>query len=151
VTVPIPAPAVWLTVDANILVGELLRERGRTLFALPRLRILIAEYTWSEAQTYLPQRVREMRIEDESRSHALLSAALATAATTTRRVPERLYRQHETEAWDRIPRDPDDGHTVAVALRYGTAIWTQDNDFLGCGIATWTTGTLLRHIASGRR
>jgi hypothetical protein len=107
VTLPVLAPAIWLTVDANILVGELLREWGRTLFAHPRLRILIAEYTWSEAQTYLPQRVRDMHIKDKSRSSTLLSAALAAATTATRRVPSRLYRRHEIEARDRIPRDPD--------------------------------------------
>ncbi|MGI8689722.1 MAG: PIN domain-containing protein [Thermomicrobiales bacterium] len=53
--------------DANILVGELLRERGRALFGHPRLRILIAAYTWGEAEKYLPQRVHDMRLTDEGR------------------------------------------------------------------------------------
>ena len=25
-------------------------------------------------------------------------------------------------------------------------IWTQDADFLGCGIPTWTTETLIAHL-----
>ena len=119
-------------------------------FGDPRIRILIAEYTWSEAQTYLPRRVQEMRFSDEARGRALLTAALVSADVTTRRVPLRLYQRHEAEARNRIPRDPDDWHTVAVALRYETAIWTHDNHFLGCGIGTLTTDTLLRHIQSGR-
>lgn len=149
-SIPPPASPFSLAVDANVLVGELLRERGRALFGHPRLSILIAAYTWGEAEKYLPQRVHDMRLTDEGRGRTLLAAAETVARTTTRRVPLRLYGRHEAEARDRIPRDPDDWHTVAVALRYGTAIWTQDHHFLGCGIATWTTETLLRHIAAGR-
>jgi len=30
------------------------------------------------------------------------------------------------------------------------AIWTLDKDFLGCGLPTWTTETLLTHLAAGQ-
>ena len=53
-----------------------------------------------------------------------------------------LYAALEDEARRRILRDPDDWHTVALALRLGAAIWTQDGDFLGCGVPTWTTDIL---------
>ena len=36
----------------------------------------------------------------------------------------------------------DDWHTVALALMLNADIWTQDKDFLGCGVATWITETL---------
>jgi len=49
----------------------------------------------------------------------------------------------ETVARRRIPRDPDDWPTVALALVLEAHIWTHDHDFLGCGVATWTTQTLL--------
>jgi len=52
----------------------------------------------------------------------------------------------EIEAKERIPRDPDDWHTVALAIHLNTAIWTQDNDFLGCGCPCWTTDTLISHL-----
>jgi predicted nucleic acid-binding protein len=86
-----------LVVDTNILVGELLRQRGRQLIEHPALTL----------------------------------------------VAESSYSHLETEARNRIPRDPDDWHTVALALEMNTAIWTQDCDFLGCGCPTWTTETLL--------
>ncbi len=57
-------------------------------------------------------------------------------------MPTAYYADLEEEARRRIPRDPRDWPTVALALQLDAAIWTHDNDFLGCGIATWTTETL---------
>lgn len=46
----------------------------------------------------------------------------------------------------RIPRDPNDAPTVALALALDCGIWTNDNDFFGCGVPVWTTETLLLHL-----
>ena len=44
----------------------------------------------------------------------------------------------------RIPGDPDDWHTVAVAMATATAIWTLDQKhFFGCGMAIWNTKVLV--------
>ncbi len=55
-----------------------------------------------------------------------------------------------------MPRDPDDAPTVALALALGgdegeCGIWTNDGDFLGCGLPTWTTDTLIAHLRYGGR
>ena len=65
-------------------------------------------------------------------------------------VSEAEYGGHEAAARDRIPRDPNDWPTVALALSMGIGIWTNDYDFFGCGVPVWTTQTLLTHLASGR-
>jgi predicted nucleic acid-binding protein len=39
----------------------------------------------------------------------------------------------------RIARDLSDWPVIALAMATGFPIWTQDQDFFGCGIATWTT------------
>ena len=75
----------------------------------------------------------------------LLDAALVTANDRIIPIPQPIYGIHETVERARIPRDPDDWHTVALASDAG--IWTADAEFLGCGIATWTTDTLLAHLA----
>jgi predicted nucleic acid-binding protein len=36
-------------------------------------------------------------------------------------------------------RDPDDWPVLACALLTGSPIWTEDRDFFGAGVATWTT------------
>ena len=77
----------------------------------------------------------------------MLGVALVTANDRVTQIPGALYGVHEGVARSRIPRDPDDWHTVALAIATDAAIWTADADFLGCGIATWTTETLLAHLA----
>jgi predicted nucleic acid-binding protein len=36
-------------------------------------------------------------------------------------------------------RDPDDWPVLATVLALNSPIWTEDNDFFGAGVATWTT------------
>lgn len=62
-----------------------------------------------------------------------------------------MYSDHVEQASYRIPRDPSDVPTVALALALGggecrCGIWTNDGDFLGCGVPVWTTETLLAHL-----
>lgn len=58
-------------------------------------------------------------------------------------MPISFYPPLEAEARKRIPRDPNDWETVALALALPAAIWTEDYDFFGCGCPSWTTQTLL--------
>ena len=51
-----------------------------------------------------------------------------------------LYGEYEAEARERLgSRDPDDWPILATALALGCPIWTEDTDFFGCGVATWTS------------
>ena len=55
-------------------------------------------------------------------------------------VERRLYQDFAQPAQERIvARDPDDWPVVAAALFLQCPIWTEDKDFFGSGIATWTT------------
>lgn len=49
-----------LVVDANILVAELIRKRGRELIVRPELELYIAEKAWSEACHELNKRIAKM-------------------------------------------------------------------------------------------
>jgi predicted nucleic acid-binding protein len=142
-----------LIVDANVLVAELLRSRGQELLAHPELQIVIADYVWGEAEHELRKRLTARFLRDGLGTEPVEPFLIGTTAVVYQRVSrmsETFYNRHETVARRRIPRDPDDWHTVALALAYGSYsadIWTYDSDFLGCGIATWTTETLLAHLA----
>ena len=49
----------------------------------------------------------------------------------------------ESKAKARIAsRDINDWHAVAAALLLDCPVWTEDNDFFGSGVATWTTATV---------
>lgn len=138
-----------LVVDANILVGELIRVRGRKLIARSELELYMAEKAWSETTYELNKRIEKMidrGVFSPSVGKNLLTDAITLAEAKVAIVPHEVYSDYETVASSRIPRDPNDWFTVALALALGAAIWTLDNDFLGCGIATWTTDTLLTHL-----
>jgi len=58
-------------------------------------------------------------------------------------VGDDLYRDFEAEARKRVgARDPEDWPILAAALALGCPIWTADTDFFGCGVATWTSGSI---------
>lgn len=55
-------------------------------------------------------------------------------------VDRSLYEDYEQLARERIQiRDPEDWPIVAVALLLDLPVWTEDQDFFGAGLATWTT------------
>ena len=140
-----------LVVDANILVAELIRVRGRKLIARSELELYMAEGAWLETTYELNKRIEKMidrGVFSTSVGKNLLTDAIALAEAKVTIVPHEVYSDYETVARNRIPRDPNDWFTVALALAIVAAIWTTDNDFLGCGIATWTTDTLLTHLSN---
>ena len=55
-------------------------------------------------------------------------------------VHEALYRDFGPFSRERMAaRDIEDWPIVAVALMLNVPVWTEDQDFFGSGIATWTT------------
>lgn len=137
---------MMLIVDTNILVGELLRQRGRQLMRNPALTLYVTERILDETQYELRQRVTSMVSRgglSEAIGQGILEEAMSIIETDLMLVAQSNYSHLETTARNRIPRDPDDWYTVALALVMNAAIWTSDCDFLGCGCPTWTTETLL--------
>jgi predicted nucleic acid-binding protein len=109
------------------------------------------ESAWEEACHELSKRITTMVQKDvfsQEVGQKLLASAIALAETRVLLVPHEAYADFETIALSRIPRDPNDWFTVALALVLDAGIWTNDNDFLGCGLPTWTTETLLAYLAN---
>lgn len=100
---------------------------------------------WGEAQVEVPRRpaafLRRRGLEPavgEELSQLCLEAVEANVVI----LDEAVYSALEDEARARSLRDPADWPVVATALALAADIWTNDNDFLGTGVATWTTETL---------
>ncbi len=137
---------MMLIVDANILVGELLRQRGQELIQNPSLMLYVTERVLNETQYEIRRRIPLMVSRgrlSEADAQILLAQAMHLIETKISVIEESNYIHLEAEAKNPIPRDPDDWYTVALALEMDAAIWTQDCDFLGCGCPTLTTETLL--------
>ena len=58
-------------------------------------------------------------------------------------ITDEVLIEVESNAKARIAsRDVKDWPAVAAALLLDCPVWTEDKDFLGAGIATWTTATV---------
>ena len=119
--------------DASVLVGELLRKRGRELILRPELQVLVAEDQWSETTRRLGIMESTGRLSPENRQALEESVQGLIDAKAIDVISRSMYAPFEKTARRRIPRDPQDWPTVALALLLDAAILTGDNDFLGCG------------------
>lgn len=135
-----------LVADASVLVAELLRASGRALLSHPDLHIVVAEHQWEETQYELARRLAVITGRGQLTADQAASLHEAIHQLIDRHVmeviPQQFYAHLQTVALRRVPRDPGDWAPVALALALGTGILTGDNDFLGCGCATWTAETL---------
>ncbi len=138
-----------LVVDTNILVAELLRKRGIDLILSPRLELFIAEKMRNEIEYELQKRisiiVNKTNLTPEQ-GQLQLETSLQLIDNKIITFPLSFYESFAEEAKKRIPRDPNDWETVALALALSAAIWTEDYDFFGCGCPTWITQTLLLQL-----
>lgn len=138
-----------LVVDTSVLVGELLRASGRSRLGDDRLELFLPERMWGETRVELPRRIAAFvrrRGLDRGIGDELAEACFAAVAANVVIVDEGIYAALEDEARARSLRDPADWPVVASALALTAGIWTNDNDFLGTGVATWTTDTLQRWL-----
>jgi predicted nucleic acid-binding protein len=138
-----------LVVDTSVLVGELLRVSGRVRVGDERLELFLPEQMWGETRVELPRRITTFvrrRGLEPSVGVELSAACLAAVEANVVILDEGIYAALEEEARERSLRDPSDWPVVASALALKAGIWTNDNDFLGTGVATWTTDTLQRWL-----
>jgi predicted nucleic acid-binding protein len=134
-----------LVVDMSVLRGELLRQTGRARLRDDRLELFLPEQMWAETQVELPRRIQPFvrrRDLDPEVGSELAQLCLGAVEANVVVLDEAIYSALEDEARARSRRDPVDWPVVASALALSAAIWTNDNDFLGTGVATWTTENL---------
>jgi hypothetical protein len=90
---------------------------------------------FQDAQRYIPIVSKDREFDADLALTVLLQIGLLLE-----QVDRSLYEVYEREARERIGlRDPDDWPVIAVAMLLDLPIWTEDQDFFGSGIATWTT------------
>lgn len=135
---------ILLVLDANVLVAELLKQRGRRLLADPRLQLTITEQAWSETMHELRKRGHTLAARNQPLAETI-EEVLVFADTLVARIPEPQYQDLIAEAARRIP-DPDDVPTVALALATNAAIWTADEHFWGGGLPVWRTERLVAYL-----
>ncbi len=127
-----------LVLDANILIRAVLGRRVRQLledYAGRGIRFYAPDLAYADAAKYLPPLLIE-----RGKSAADVPATLLYLQTLVVLVDAESYGVSENDARERLRgRDEDDWPVLAAALVLGCAVWTEDTDFFGTGIAVWTS------------
>jgi predicted nucleic acid-binding protein len=126
-----------LVLDANIVIRAVLGTRVRRILEKysERATFFLPESAYLEAEEHLAVLISD-RGGDPAKGMALLRAIVSVIDL----VSAEVYGSYEAEARRRIgTRDPDDWPILASALTFSCPIWTEDTDFFGCGVATWTS------------
>jgi predicted nucleic acid-binding protein len=126
-----------IVLDANILIRAVLGTRVRELIFenANRVRFYSPSVAYSDARKYLPALLEKRGVQGSS---AL--AVLGCLELVVQSVDEYLYDGLRQQAMLRISmRDADDWPVLACAMTLGCPVWTEDADFFGTGVATWTT------------
>jgi predicted nucleic acid-binding protein len=130
-------PSKALIVDANILVRAVLGKRVRAIIETyaEHATFFVPDVAFAEAQEHLPALVAK-HSGDPRKAVALLQSL----GRLLEPVGIDVYGTFESAARERLGgRDPEDWPILACALAIGCPIWTEDTDFFGCGVATWTS------------
>jgi predicted nucleic acid-binding protein len=130
-------PGKALTVDANILVRGVLGKRVRGVIEAyaGQVSFFVPEAAYFEAEEHLTALVIK-RGGDPGKALAFLRSL----ALVVELIGSEVYAEFEAEARQRLgQRDPEDWPILASALAIGCPIWTEDTDFFGCGVPTWTS------------
>jgi len=130
-------PGRALVLDANILVRAVFGNRVRQIIETytGSVSFFIPEAAYREAEEHVATLVLQ-RGGDPQKALKFLGALASAAELITAEV----YSEFEAEARERLAkRDPEDWPILASALALGCPIWTEDTDFFGCGVATWTS------------
>ena len=139
-----------LVLDANILIRAVLGSRvlGFLLKYAGQVELVAPDVAFQEAREHLPGILEKRNIPP-----APAMATLDLLASLVQTVEMETYSSFEAIARERIDRrDADDWPVLATALALDCPIWTEDTDFFGCGVATWTTDRVELYLAraSGR-
>jgi predicted nucleic acid-binding protein len=130
-------PSRALVVDANILVRAVLGTRVREVIETYAgdVSFFVPESVYAEAAEHLAALVTK-RGGDPEKALALLRSL----SSLVELIGSEVYGEFEVEARERLARrDPEDWPMLASALTLRCPIWTEDTDFFGCGVATWTS------------
>jgi len=126
-----------LVLDANILIRAVLGTRVIHLLAdnAERVAFLTPSSAIDDARKHLAHLIDKHGLD--------VDVAMATLDEALRLVialPDEELEPWRDEAISRIGSvDMDDWPIVAAALEIDCPIWTEDRDFFGTGVATWTT------------
>lgn len=137
-----------IVLDANVLIRAVLGTRVPALILAHADRVvyLVPERVMVEAREHLPAVLARRGVATQAAQAA--TDKLAALERVVQVVPDALCAEFKAKALGRIgARDADDWPVLACALMADCPIWTEDMDFFGTGVATWTTALVELYLA----
>ncbi len=140
-----------VVLDANIVISAVLGVGARRLVTdyAGHAWLCAPQDAFDDARRHLPTVAARRGWTQEKLSAAL--DALDAIKPLIHTIDPETYATELAEAHLRIDsRDPDDAPIVATALTLACPVWTQDQDFFGTGVATWTTDRVELYLSPER-
>ena len=134
-----------IVLDANIMIRAVLGKRVRELIFenASRVKFFAPEVAYDDARKYLPGLLEKRGVKSTAAMKVLDSLE-----AVVRPIDLDLYVGLQQQALQRIAvRDADDWPVLACAMAIGCPVWTEDADFFGAGVATWTTDRVELYFA----
>lgn len=126
-----------LVLEANILIRAVLGSRVRELILANagKVQFFVPAVCVADARKYLPELLANRKI-DPAPAMALLEGILGHVQL----LEDEWLADAEQVARERMRgRDEADWPVLAAALVLDCPVWTQDADFFGVGVTTWST------------
>lgn len=138
-----------IVLDANILIRAVLGKKVRNTIQkyANSARFFTPDVCFADARKYLPALFAKRNLPTDEAVAVLQELTNFIAA-----VDANLYEIYEVEAKQRIAvRDIDDWPVVAVSLMLDCPVWTEDSDFFGTGVSTWTSDRVHLYLSKGEQ
>lgn len=134
-----------VVLDANILIRAVLGTRVRELIfeAASTVKFFAPDVAYADARKHLPSLLEKRGIKGTAAMKVLDSLE-----SIVQPIDRDLYAGMQQQALQRIAiRDAGDWPVLACAMAIGCPVWTEDADFFGTGVATWTTDRIALYLA----
>ena len=136
-----------IVLDANILIRAVLGKKVRSTIEkfASSTQFFTPDICFADARKYLPALFAKRNLPADE-AIAVLEGLTSLISV----MDANLYEIYEVEAKQRIAvRDIDDWPIVAVSLMLDCPVWTEDADFFGTGVPTWTSDRVHLYLSKG--
>lgn len=135
---PTLKPIEKLAADSNVLLSSVAGKAALKVFTQTQVDVVTTEFNYLEVLEYIPVMADKYGLET-----SLLESQLKLLPL--KKFSKEFYRREWEEAYRKIGRrDPDDVHLLALALALRVPVWSNDNDYKGCGVQVFTTAEILK-------
>ena len=133
-------PLKKVAADANVILSAVIGKAALKVFTESPVEVVTTHLNLDEVQEYMPSLASKYRLEEKVLQTQLKLLLLEV-------FQKEFYQDFLKQAEERIGKiDPDDIDLLALGLKLNIPIWTNDSDFQGLKIKTYTTAELLKAL-----